>query len=241
MSSRILGAAQAAEAQLIEWRPAGMPGPPGPQTSSANSQAEAPAPAQRAAGSSEQGDAEQLQALRRRVHELEEALERNARAAREEGLRAGRAEGAEQGRQQVEPVMARLAKAADEISGLRRRVRAETEEDAMRLSIAVARKILHREITADPDALAGLVKAAMQRLNARDIHRLRLHPEDVPGLERHLAANAPLEVVADPSLERGAVVFETARGNLDASISTQLGEIERGFIDVLRRSHDAIA
>jgi flagellar biosynthesis/type III secretory pathway protein FliH len=30
-------------------------------------------------------------------------------------------------------------------------------------------------------------------------------------------------------------VFETARGNLDASVESQLGEIERGLADILRR------
>jgi len=31
------------------------------------------------------------------------------------------------------------------------------------------------------------------------------------------------------------VIFETSRGDLDASIDTQLGEIERGLADVVRR------
>jgi flagellar assembly protein FliH len=51
---------------------------------------------------------------------------------------------------------------------------------------------------------------------------------------------ASVEVVADASLDRGAVVLETNRGNLDASIETQLREIEIGFADRFRRpSHHA--
>jgi flagellar assembly protein FliH len=40
-------------------------------------------------------------------------------------------------------------------------------------------------------------------------------------------------VTPDPGLERGAAVLETARGELDASIETQLAEIERGFADLV--------
>ena len=42
---------------------------------------------------------------------------------------------------------------------------------------------------------------------------------------------ARFEVVAEPRLERGAAIFETTRGSLDASIETQLDEIQRGLID----------
>jgi flagellar assembly protein FliH len=41
--------------------------------------------------------------------------------------------------------------------------------------------------------------------------------------------------VADASREPGAVIFETQRGNLDASIESQLQEIERGLTDRLGR------
>jgi flagellar biosynthesis/type III secretory pathway protein FliH len=42
-------------------------------------------------------------------------------------------------------------------------------------------------------------------------------------------------VVADASREPGTVIFETARGNLDASVDAQLQEIERGLVDRLRK------
>ena len=44
-----------------------------------------------------------------------------------------------------------------------------------------------------------------------------------------------MEITPDNSRELGTVVFETQRGNLDASIDSQLQEIERGLADCLRR------
>jgi flagellar biosynthesis/type III secretory pathway protein FliH len=44
-----------------------------------------------------------------------------------------------------------------------------------------------------------------------------------------------VEVIADSSHELGSVIFETTRGNLDASVNSQLQEIERGLTDRLRK------
>ena len=41
------------------------------------------------------------------------------------------------------------------------------------------------------------------------------------------------EVTTDTNLEAGGIIFETSRGHLDASLHSQLDEIERGLIDRL--------
>jgi flagellar assembly protein FliH len=45
-----------------------------------------------------------------------------------------------------------------------------------------------------------------------------------------------VELIADPGLERGAIILDSSRGALDASVETQLAEIERGFADLVRRA-----
>jgi flagellar biosynthesis/type III secretory pathway protein FliH len=45
------------------------------------------------------------------------------------------------------------------------------------------------------------------------------------------------ELVADPALPPGGLVFETSRGDLEASIDNQLREIERGLTDRLQSQH----
>jgi flagellar assembly protein FliH len=82
------------------------------------------------------------------------------------------------------------------------------------------------------------VRSALDRLEAREIHRVRVAPTDKVAIEAELARRSlprSIEVYADPSLERGAAVFETSRGTLDASINTQLDEIDRGLADMVGR------
>ena len=218
MSSRVLRPADAVPADAIEWPSVGgyaaiHPRPGGGRAGSgtgAKSQFESP----------------------------EEELQASLEAARREGRAEAEAEATRQAGQALEPVIASLRAVIDELAGQRRRLRAEAEEDTVKLAVAIARRVLHRELATDPEAMLGLVKAAFSKLNARETQRLRVSPEDAAALEENrarLAFPPGLEIARDSSLHPGSAVFETARGELDASVDTQFAEIERGLTDVMRR------
>ncbi len=167
----------------------------------------------------------------RREHEVQEAYQR--------GLQEGAAAGERQAASRLDPVVQRFARTIEEISSARRNLRHEAEDDIVRLAIAVARRILYRELTIDPEALLGLIRSALDRLDAREVNRIRISAQDAPAVLPHfesLGLPNRVEIVTDPSLERGAAIFETSRGSLDASAETQLREIERGFADLVRRA-----
>src|SRR6185437_804243 len=90
---------------------------------------------------------------------------------------------------EVQPVIERLARSMDEIAGLRSRLRAEAEADLVQLSLAIARRVLHREIAIDPDALHGLVLGALQKLQGQEIARVRVHPSHVAAVSKCLQQN----------------------------------------------------
>jgi flagellar assembly protein FliH len=181
--------------------------------------------------------------LRREVEELRAELE-NTRADADrrvhEALTSGKRDGEAAARQSLEPQLnAEISKLRDlvrEVLAVGTKLRAHAEEDLVRLAVAIARRILHREVTVDADAITGLVKAAFQRLDQREVHQIRTDPESLNTIKevlRQLGAPASVKLVADPSLRRGSLVVETSRGTLDASIDSQLQEIQRGFIDVV--------
>jgi flagellar assembly protein FliH len=125
-----------------------------------------------------------------------------------------------------------------DLAGMRKSLRAESESAAVALALAVARRVLYREVASDPEAILGLVKAALQKCDARETLRLRVSPQDAETIREHRARlnlTPGVEIVADANLARGSAIFETSRGELDASVDTQLAEIERGFADVLKR------
>src|SRR5690606_35238768 len=168
-----------------------------------------------------------------RIHD-EEAIRHQMEQAFQEGYSKGFTEGEKQGVTQVEPVMERLAQSIESLAVYKPSLRREVQEDVVQLAVEVARRILHREMSIDPEALSGLVSVAFSRVDAREVHHVLAHPKDLLSI-RSVLSRLPgcgqLEVIADPKLELGSVLFETSRGTLDASVTTQLQEIERGLLD----------
>ena len=153
------------------------------------------------------------------------------------GFSEGRTLGHDQAAAQLQPVMDRLSRSLAELASIRPRVRKAAESDLLKLAIAVARRVLHRELTLDPSSIEGLIRVALEKLESRELCRVRVHPDQEPVIRTLLArfSAAPVELIPDPALQCGDVLFETAHGTLDGSIEAQLQEIERGFADRINR------
>ena len=190
----------------------------------------APAPQKESAARAEKPKAElppQSDKDRERIEQ--EAIER--------GFAEGKNVGKAQAEAEVQPVLERLTRCLAEISSLRPRVRRHAEQDLVKLSIAIARRILHRELTLDPESLEGLIKVALDKLESRELCRVRVHPDQEAAIHALLVRfsnSHKVELIADKSLHPGDVLLETAHGTIDASVDAQLNEIERGFADRLR-------
>lgn len=193
----------------------------------------APARGQASGGADDAGGQAAREA--RRIAELEQQSERRAREAHAAGYREGEAAGRGQAAAELKPVLERLARGIQEIAGLRPQVLRDSAAELVNLSLGIARRILHRQLSVDPAALEGLVSGALQKLPGQEICRIRIHPELEPGIRQALAreGRGGLPLIADGTLERGAILVETARGKLDASLETQLAEIGRGLADRL--------
>jgi flagellar assembly protein FliH len=153
------------------------------------------------------------------------------------GLAEGKALGKDLAEAEVQPVLERLTRALVELSSVRARLRRDAEEDVVKLSIAIARRVLHRELTLDPESIGGLIKAALEKIESHELCRVRVHPDQETMIRTILGRYSPtrIELVADPALGKGDVVFETSQGTVDASVEAQLREIERGLADRLSR------
>ena len=162
--------------------------------------------------------------------------ERALAEARQAAFREGEAAGRGQAQGEVRAALERLARSAQEMAALRPRLRQQAEEDLIRLAVAIARRVVRRELTVDPTTVTGLVRAALEQLSAGESARLRVHPEHESIVRAFLSESgrASILVAGDAALERGSAVFETSRGNLDASAEAQLAEIERGLTDRFR-------
>jgi flagellar assembly protein FliH len=116
-------------------------------------------------------------------------------------------------------------------------LRRAAEADVVKLALAIARRVIRRELSVDSDAIHGIVRVAIEAINNRDVIRVRVHAGLAPSVQRKLrdANLSHVEVVTDPGFDAGDIVFETQNGELDCSIEAQLKEIDLGIADRLGR------
>jgi flagellar assembly protein FliH len=183
------------------------------------------------------GSSTQVQQLHAKVEELTSQVDSGAKDAWDQGFRAGETAARKSLEAELRETVSALAQKISEIAAQGPEVIRRAEADTVRLAIEIARRVLHREISVDPSALSALVGAALEKLRSQEIHRVRVHPDLEKLLKSSLeqfGRSAAVEVLSDPALPRGGVTFEIGRGALDASVDTQLREIERGLVDEIR-------
>jgi flagellar biosynthesis/type III secretory pathway protein FliH len=165
-------------------------------------------------------------------------------AARQDGHQQGELQGRSQARTEMEAELSlsvaqerrRLADSLDHFRGVKDRYFVEVEQEVVRLALAIAARVLHREAQLDPLLLTGVVRVALEKMADRSSVVLRVTGADVAAWEDALHSTEASErprVVEDARLERGECVLETKMGTVELGVRVQLEEIEKGFFDLL--------
>jgi len=156
---------------------------------------------------------------------------------RELGRQQGEAEQRAKFEEQLVRERAAVAKAVTDFARDRAAYYRRLEEEAVRLALSIARKILHREAQVDPLLLMGVVKVALDKIEGATEVALLVHPQRASDWRRQLAAvmpaGRPLEIVEDPALEPDQCRLRTSMGTADLGLEGQLKEIEAGLTDLL--------
>ena len=147
------------------------------------------------------------------------------REAYERGFADGHRTGSEVTAGAVAARVARLSAAINEISSLRTGLLRSSEQDVVRLSLAIARRILGREATADPSLLLNLARAASAKLAGTGVISIEMHPTEFAAVSAGLDQNGPIRVVENADLPAGGCMVCSASGSIDVSIEVQVQEI----------------
>jgi flagellar assembly protein FliH len=156
----------------------------------------------------------------------------------QESYDRGFEEGQRQAERGLDNVFKALRGGVSEIFELRRRLLRDCEEDLLKLSILVARKVVQQEIAQDRGILAKVVASAIDGISERDDIVVRLNPEDYRQVTTHkqhnlnnLNAERPISLKPDEAVSFGCCIIETVMGEIDARLETQLEEIYKRLID----------
>lgn len=125
-----------------------------------------------------------------------------------------------------------LEQAAAALREERDRWLSQWETTAVRASIAIAEKLLRRQLDLHPEWAQDMIAEALQLAAGSPRIEVRMHPQDTELLGnrasdvvRQLAACGHAEIVADLAVSRGGCLIQTQHGTIDARVETMLDRI----------------
>jgi flagellar assembly protein FliH len=153
------------------------------------------------------------------------ALERDAFV---KGYAQGERAGTEAAAARSEAMLRRLAHTLDELALLRGDMIQKSERQLVQLAIAIARRIIFRELTIDRSLLSAMARVALDRLGESASATIRMHPADHASITAegaaHVTAGA-VRVIADHLVPRGGCVVQSDFGLIDIGLDAQLTEL----------------
>jgi flagellar assembly protein FliH len=145
----------------------------------------------------------------------------------------GQQAGAAAVQQETAQLAKKLAATLDDLVRVRNEMIRHTEKQMVQLSLAVARRILHRELSIDATALLTMMRVALERVSDAAHVTVRLNPADHQTVTAALAdapANDQVTLTADTRVPRGGCKVESEYGDIDAGVDAQLQEIARALL-----------
>lgn len=158
------------------------------------------------------------------------------KTAYESGLLQGEKNGMEIAERKMAAVMQRYSDAVFEVQKLRSSLYTQVEREVVKLAVAVAKKIVHREIQVDPDIVRTLVHVALSRVAEKSTVTICLNPVDYDYLVERRTELSQFEgqdisLLADKSIERGGCLIQTNCGDIDARVEEEFHEVEHSFFE----------
>jgi len=173
------------------------------------------------------------QILAQAVEEAKAIRQRAEAEGRQAGQKALDAMVSEKVARQLDTVMPAVQQAIQQIEGSRPGWLAHWEQRAVHLAAAIAGRIVHRQLTADPRITVELVRDALELARGSSEVRILLHPEDhaalgdqVQRLADEFSRLGSATITPDERITRGGCRIETRHGAVDQQLAAQLARIE---------------
>ena len=180
---------------------------------------------------------EQVAALEHQLRLQAQQHSAQVEAAKAEARMEARREWEEELEERVAIERVQVKYVCEEFGKERARYFAGIEAEVVKLALAIAARVLHREARLDPLLLSATVRVALEKVADNSTTKLR-----VPSIEIErwrevfsIETRSDLQLVDDERLNIGECILETNVGRVELGVSAQLEEIEKGFFDLLQQ------
>jgi len=170
--------------------------------------------------------------------ELVEQAEQQALKICQEAEEKGFQEGLKRGDEQVAVQVASLAEMLSGFVSLKKDLLGQYEGQLLDLAVVIARKIVHQELSQNPEVIATIARETISEMPAKGPITLKVHPDDyhvlhdtLPALQAEFEQLDKVQLLASAGLARGSCILETPVGQVDAGLNTRLAEIRDALQD----------
>ena len=112
----------------------------------------------------------------------------------------------------------------------------DVEQEVVKLSLAIAERVLRRESEMDPTLLAAAARVALEQVVDSSEAVLRVSVDEVDRWSEAFSPAAKgMLIEGDKDIARGECLLKTRSGTVQLGVRAQLQEIERGFFELLGR------
>ena len=152
------------------------------------------------------------------------------------GFARGEKAGIESGNEKIESVVNSINLGLSELIKIRQDIYLETEQEIVKLAMAIARKVVCNEIRVNKDTVVNVVKEAVEKVEGNEKVKVRLSCKDFQYIKSEKPAiidkiinieNVGFEM--DDSIPDGGCIIETESGDIDARIEKQFQAVEEAF------------
>lgn len=158
---------------------------------------------------------------------------------RDESYRKGFAEGVESQKKELVSALDAITVMTKMIPLIRKDIITKSEEQIVKLSIAIAEKIINQEVVSRKEIILGVLKGALKNISETDGMKIRVNPHDfryIMEVKKDFLQSFDgirnLIFEEDISVKRGGAVVETMFGEVDARLENQLKEIKTAMLQM---------
>ncbi|SNR89838.1 flagellar assembly protein FliH [Anaerovirgula multivorans] len=161
--------------------------------------------------------------------------------AKTQGYNEGFQIGKQEGYQEFQQLLQEAAEIKKQMFLDKKRLAKELEKDIVNLVMFCIEKVIDYELDNNHEVLLNLIKKGLKKCTFTETLVIRVSDQDYETLSTYknkiymmTEGIDDMQIKSDAALLKGSVVIETLSGKIDASIDTQINQIEGLFKELLK-------
>jgi flagellar biosynthesis/type III secretory pathway protein FliH len=161
----------------------------------------------------------------------------------EKGSVEGENAGFERASKKLEPLLDSLRAALSQLENIRTQTYRQIEKEVVELALAIARKVVCREIETDREIVLDVAREALARIEDPGKIKIKMNPVDLQFINETKYQLSDLighidsvSLEAEDNIQSGGCIIESNLGEIDARIENQIKAVEESFRNVIEQS-----